>query len=182
MIIYAHGLQLSPSDVSSKGRILSDKLGAIVPTLPIDPDAAIDTLERQILNHSKVMLVGHSLGGFYMSYLAEKYDLPVMLTNPVIKPHKSHLLDGIVSNDEILKKALAAKLAAYDVPITKPNNFWVMLQRADDVLNYQDALEHYQHCNFVVLNGGSHKFDDFQYWLPIIKYFQQRHYRGFTHD
>jgi len=177
MIIYAHGLQLNKSDVSSKGQLLSSELGAIVPDLPVYPDAAIATLERQILTHSKVMLVGHSLGGFYMTYLAEKYDdLPVMLTNPVVRPQRSPLLKSIVGNDETLKDAVAAKLAAYDVPITKPNNFWVMLQRADDVLNYQDALEHYKHCNLVVLNGGSHKFDDFQYWLPILSYFYQRHY------
>ena len=181
MIIYAHGLRSNPRDVSKKGGILSN-LGAIVPNLPNDPDAAIATLEQQIIQHSKVMLVGHSLGGFYMSYLAEKYNLPVMLTNPVVRPQNSHLLLGIVGNDQNLKNATAAKLAAYDVPITKFDNFWVMMQRGDDVLNYQDAQKHYQFCNHVVLNGGSHKFDDFKYWLPLISYFQQRHYGDLDHD
>ena len=182
MIIYAHGLHRYKSDAPSyKGQILSSELGATVPDLPIDPDLAIATLESQIVNHSKVMLVGHSLGGFYMSYLAEKYNLPVVLTNPVIKPQNNRLLAGIVGNDQNLKNAVAAKLEAYDVPITKFANFWVMLQRADDVLNYQDALEHYRHCNLVVLNGGSHSFTDFKYWLPLINYFQQRHY-GEPHD
>ena len=46
-----------------------------------------------------------------------------------------------------------------------------MVQTADEVLNYQQAVEKYQHCQLVVEEGGDHSFINFEQQLPTIAAF-----------
>ena len=181
MIIYAHGLKHGQSK-SAKGELLCRKLGACTPDLPANPKEAVTVLEDLILANTNVMLVGHSLGGFYAAYLANKHNIPVILTNPSVRPQDSPLLSSLAKGDETFQNALRAILTGYDTPIRNPDHFLVMLQKSDEVLEYREAFKHYQQCNLIVLNGGSHKWDDFEHFLPIVEYFYQLNFGANPHE
>lgn len=179
VVIYAHGYQPKSYCKSKKALILSNQLNAITPALPPNPDTAISILDTLISQHSNVLLIGHSLGGFYVKYLAVKYNLPAIITNPIVCPQKSHLLDeALKSNDKDFKEHIKNQLALYDVLVTNPDNFLIMLQKGDAFLDYREARGFYKHCNQIILNGGDHHFEDFQYWIPIIQYFYKRAMRN----
>ena len=46
-----------------------------------------------------------------------------------------------------------------------------MVQTADEVLNYRQAVEKYQYCQLVVQEGGDHSFINFDKTLPVIAKF-----------
>jgi hypothetical protein len=55
----------------------------------------------------------------------------------------------------------------------KKNNYLVMVQTGDEVLDYQQAVEKYQYCRLLVQEGGDHSFIDFDKSLPtIFEFFQ----------
>ncbi|MEY8212911.1 MAG: YqiA/YcfP family alpha/beta fold hydrolase, partial [Colwellia sp.] len=53
------------------------------------------------------------------------------------------------------------------------NNYLVMVQTDDEVLNYQHAVKKYQHCRLIVEQGGDHSFVGFEQHLPTIANFFQ---------
>ena len=46
-----------------------------------------------------------------------------------------------------------------------------MVQKGDEVLDYQQAVEKYQYCQLVVQEGGDHSFIDYETMLPKIAVF-----------
>ena len=104
MILYLHGFTSGPQSV--KARALGERMAArglaadfICPQLPASPAAAMALAEQIIEQHRKlgagetvaygkngaqITLVGSSLGGFYATVLAEKYDLNAVLVNPAV--------------------------------------------------------------------------------------------------
>lgn len=58
-----------------------------MPDLPNDPLAAIEGLEAWVEQRdAPVVLVGSSLGGYYATWLAEKYQCKALLINPAVLP------------------------------------------------------------------------------------------------
>jgi predicted esterase YcpF (UPF0227 family) len=53
------------------------------------------------------------------------------------------------------------------------NNYLVMVQTGDEVLDYQQAVEKYQHSRLIVEQGGDHSFIGFDKKLPTIADFLQ---------
>ena len=55
-----------------------------------NPEAAIEQLEKLISSGGgkPYLLVGSSLGGYYATYLAEKYACRAALINPAVSPGK----------------------------------------------------------------------------------------------
>jgi hypothetical protein len=51
------------------------------------------------------------------------------------------------------------------------NNYRVMLQMGDEVLDYQQAVEKYEHCQIVLEQGGDHSFINYDQHLPKIMNF-----------
>ena len=179
MIIYAHGFHDSlQSGEKQKGVYLKNEHCALTPDLPQLPSEAMSVL-RSVIGRNlekKPILVGHSLGGFYMTSLSQEFNLPAVLTNPVVYPYNSGVLAGLLHDQPELLREVRRQLKEIEQQLTHPDNILTLLQKADEAQNYHDAELYYSPCNIVVLNGGSHKFDDFQYFLPIISYFQKRHY------
>jgi len=129
-------------------------------------------------------LVGSSLGGYFANYLSEKYNLPAVLVNPAVKPYE--LLDDYIGEQtnpytNIVYQVTHGHIQQLkDIEQTAPsidskqkNNYLVMVQTADEVLNYQQAVEKYQHCQLVIQQGGDHSFIDFDKTLPTLASFFQ---------
>jgi len=56
-------------------------------------------------------------------------------------------------------------------PLTKADNFLVLLQTADATLDYQDAVKFYADSQLDITQGGSHAYDNFPQRIPQIMSF-----------
>ena len=191
-ILYIHGFNSSPLSVKAEQTreyFLQNfpDINFYCPQLASNPKGAIHQLE-QIIQSSEVdsswYLMGSSLGGYFSSYLSEKYNFPSVLINPAIKPFellKDYYGEQVnpyteevyqVTREHMIElKAIEPKSPNFNEQ--QKNNYLVMVQTDDEVLNYQEAVEKYQHCQLVIEQGGDHSFVDFEQHLPEIADFFQ---------
>jgi uncharacterized protein len=189
-ILYIHGFNSSPLSTKAEQtrQFLAEyfpTIGFYCPQLATTPKNAIAQLEQIIAEHSddtEWLLIGSSLGGYFASYLTEKYQCLAVLVNPAIKPY-TLLSDYIgeqtnpytqkvyqVTSDHMQQLQLIEQSKPTE-SCQKKNNYLVMVQTADEVLNYQEAVEKYQYCQLVVQEGGDHSFINFDKNLPAIAKF-----------
>jgi hypothetical protein len=59
------------------------------------------------------------------------------------------------------------------MPLTlkRPEQYFVLLQSGDEVLDYRQALEYYQGARFELVEGGDHSFVGYQQYLAKIAEF-----------
>jgi predicted esterase YcpF (UPF0227 family) len=137
----------------------------------------MQTLEELIVNCDDVQLIGSSLGGYYAMYLADKYRLKSILINPSIYPYLTlqraipkaqNYYDGSFCtwHEEYLEM-----LKKYSVSKCKQNNLMLMLQKADDVLDYKEALAKLPDAMCILEDGGSHSFDGIERYFEKIEVF-----------
>lgn len=175
-LIYIHGFLSSPQ--SFKARQVDAWLAKeradisyYCPQLtpyPAQVQQQLDALVDSLLPQS-VYLMGSSLGGYWCTYLAEKYNLPAVLINPSVRPYemmpeyiqqplKSYHSDDIYT----LSAEHVNEIKAVDTPvIARADNYWLMLQKGDEVLDYRQALEKYSASKLLLEDGGDHSFQNF---------------------
>ena len=121
----------------------------ICPQIPVEPEQARNFLERLVeetLTDFTISFAGSSLGGYYATYLAEKYDSTAVLINPSVKPYetlkpylgenKFYFEDGCWDFSEIHIE----QLRAIDVDsLSDSQRYMVLLQTGDEVLDYSEA-------------------------------------------
>ncbi len=183
LIVYLHGFCSSPA--SWKSRLLAEEItrrgqGAqfVCPQLSPVPAVAmadVSALIETALKESggSVTLVGSSLGGHYANHLSEKYGLPAVLINPatvdrleVAKFVGEHA--NFHSGERfVFSEMHAAQLKAQVAPPT-PDNYWVLLETGDEVLDWRQAADFYAGCRQTVLPGGDHSFTRFPEYIPQI--------------
>lgn len=193
LVLYIHGFLSSPQSFKAQcvERWLATQrpdLRYVCPALPPYPAEAMALLETTIAEQGldTVYLIGSSLGGFYATYLAEKYRWRGVLVNPAVAPYNllAHYLHQDLKNyhtDQAyrLTEQHIDELKALDVPeITFPQNLWLMVQTGDETLDYRLAEEQYQGCRQLVEPGGDHSFQRFERWLPEIVDFLTGNYHN----
>ena len=180
-LFYIHGFNSSPQ--SAKARLLASAVSHYphirfqVPQLPYDPQQAIRILEDAIAEclPEPVGLVGSSMGGFYGTWVAEKFNLPLVLVNPAVRPHEL-LKDYLGENENIytgekyvFTQTHIAQLKALEVvPVTQLERYLLLTQTGDEVLDYRQGVEKYAGCRQIIEPGGSHGFDGFERHLQTI--------------
>lgn len=133
-------------------------------------EVIMETLPRDSLG-----LIGSSLGGYYATYLSEKFDIPAVLINPAVKPfelwddyigeHRNFYSDHV----HVVTAEHIEELHVLDCnPIRNPQNFMVLLQTADEVLDYRLAAEKFAGSRLVIHEGGDHSYQDYELELPVI--------------
>ena len=180
-LLYLHGFNSSPD--STKAIIFQSFIkkknseSLLVPSLPISPKETILLLEEIIEENKKeISLIGSSLGGFYAAYLAEKYKLKSVLINPVVSSHLKNMKDLIGEHENYntgekyffskssFKELFDYKIKRFSIPL----NQLFLLQLGDEVLDQKETLKYYKGSLFLVEDEGSHKFDNFEKYLPLI--------------
>ena len=182
-ILYLHGFNSSPGSHKAgvlhdymKRKGLSDRID--IPEIPAAPVDAIGLLQqraKEITKRYALSLVGSSLGGFYATWLAEKYNCPAVLINPAIKPHellRKYLGENInyytdqswVLDEEHIRQFREL----YIDKVSNPQRYLLMLQTGDETLDYREALEKYSTSPSIVEQGGSHEFSEFERHLDKI--------------
>ena len=159
-----------------KHRGLNERI--VIPAIPPVPDEAIELLQHcadKISNDDELALAGSSLGGFYATWLAEKYSCPAVLINPAVKPHvllKKYLGENrnyYTDQSWVLDESHIEQFRRlYVDDISKPQRYLLMLQTGDQTLDYREALAKYKTCPSIIEQGGSHEFSDFEKHLDKI--------------
>ncbi len=152
-----------------------------VPALSFDPAVAMDSLVKTVHKYKQqnsirpLCFIGSSLGGYYATWLAEKFESRVVLINPAVKPYEmfEEFLGpnrNIYTGEEyILTMEHIDQLKSYEVTdITNPDRYLLMLQTGDEVLDYKLALEKYAAVPSIVEEGGCHEFKDFNRHLETV--------------
>lgn len=170
MIIYLHGFRShgrGAKAVALRHFCEEEHIGFIAPSLSSIPDLAIQTLEELIevfLKTEKVSLIGSSLGGYYAMYLSHKYDLRCVLINPAITPYIT-LERGLGFPPNVYdqstfewNRAHLEMLKKYEVPEYCGENALLLVQTADEVLDYTEAVQKMSGAAMIVEEGGDHGY------------------------
>lgn len=186
-LIYLHGF--NSSSRSYKSTVTKNWLAqhrsntqCLVPQLPDNPlliashiSSFIDDLPS---DSSLVGLLGSSMGGFFANYFSERLQLPAVLINPAVYPHK--LLKDYLG--EQINPYTNAKYTLDDNMIrplqdmvisnmAEPKKRLVLQQKGDEVLDYRDAEAFYSKAQMHLENGGDHSFQGYENWMPMIAEF-----------
>lgn len=145
--------------------------------LPPSPIDAIQEIE-EILNSSKVeVLIGSSLGGFYATYLAEKYQIKAVLVNPSTQPWET--LASYVGwqkrfcDEEVFEfKPIYLEQLKTLQTLPQKGDYLVLLQSEDEVLDYTKAQSLYNKHRVIVEYGGNHRFENIDDYLSMIANFR----------
>jgi uncharacterized protein len=181
LILYLHGFTSGPQSKKVQSlaarmtqRGCADRL--IAPQLPASPAAAIalasNMIEKVSAGRTAVTLVGSSLGGFYVTHLAEKHGLKAVLINPVVVAAielerylgpQTWLYTG--EPFEFTRQHID-ELRAIEVPrIADPSRYWLLAEEGDGTLDYRQAVARYVGAKQTVLPGGDHSFTRWEDYL-----------------
>ncbi len=185
MILYLHGFRSSP--LSFKARMIGQYLEQhgrgneyLCPQLSASPLQAIGQAEQLLSLHGaeNVVLIGSSLGGYYATWLAEKYGCKAALLNPAVRPPRElEKYVGVTTayhSDEVFefKQEYVAELRTYEVPaITRPERYFLLAATGDEVLDWREMAEHYPAAQQLVIDGSDHGISDFEHYLDRVMAF-----------
>ena len=183
-IFYFHGFASSAD--STKALVFQNFIKKRFPNVQLHVPNIDNSIEKSFVqledlvnkNSTNRLFMGSSLGGFYASYFAEKYNSKAVLINPASNPYRGmemYLGKNInySTNEEfyLTKEDLEVLEEKNVSSINNPSNYLVLVETGDEVIPFKYTLEFYKGCNFCVVNGGSHSFDSFQDKLEIIASF-----------
>jgi uncharacterized protein len=182
MLIYIHGFNSSPA--SYKARLLRRRLELLgkesafsCPALSDRPAQAIGQLEGRLreAKTNAATLVGSSLGGYYATYLAEKFAVRAVLLNPAVRPYEG-LRAYLGAQKNLCSGASYQRTQQYldelraldvDSP-TCMERYFLMVTTGDEVLDYRVAVHKYAGARQLVVQGGDHGFADFANYLDSV--------------
>jgi uncharacterized protein len=186
MILYLHGFRSSPQ--SFKSRLLAARLAQLgmahswrCPALPVAPLAAIALAEKTVSDAladsgpQEVTVIGSSLGGYYATWLAERYGWRAVLLNPATLPQndlrqylgEQPLWHG--GGSIVVEPAHLDELRALAVPaITRPQRYYLIAATGDEVLDYRAMLAKYPGARTVLVDGGNHGLSDFALYMDAV--------------
>ncbi len=184
MFLYIHGfLSSSQSAKAQQFKQWLKEQGResewICPDLPSNPKLALDLLSNIITDAQQqgkpIKLLGSSLGGFYATILSEKFNLKAIVINPSVNPditlknkigtQKAWHTDTDV---EFTQKDVATLAKNKVRSISNTDNFFLMVEKGDETLDYREATVFYRDCNQLIFNQGNHSFSRFGQVLSLI--------------
>jgi predicted esterase YcpF (UPF0227 family) len=178
MLVYIHGF--NSSALSFKASLVRARMAELgradefaCPELPHRPRQAMALLEQWVQDRdpADVALIGSSLGGYYATWLAERYGNRVALVNPAVRPYvlleqalgaQRNLYTG--AEYELTAEHLA-ELKALEAATVTPSRYLLITRTGDEVLDYREAVKKYHGCERIVVEGGDHGFGDFGLYL-----------------
>jgi predicted esterase YcpF (UPF0227 family) len=185
MILYIHGFNSSPA--SHKSNQLRERLQSLgrgagfrSPALPHLPREAMAMLEREVqgISADGLTLIGSSLGGFYATWLTEKYGMRSVLVNPAIAPHeglRAYLgpqKNLYTSETYQLTEEHLRQLAGLYVPQpARLDRYLLMHTTGDELLDWRAAVDHYPGCRKIIVQGSDHGFSEFGDYLETVLQF-----------
>jgi predicted esterase YcpF (UPF0227 family) len=182
VVIYLHGFLSSPQSQKATQtlkfvRTNYPNLIIEIPRLANYPNEAVAIIEQLVAKHkgNKLRFIGSSLGGFLSTFMIEKYSGKAVLINPAVRPFEllgdflGEHINPYTQQPFLLENKHIDELRQLNTPtLQATSNYWVLLQTADETLDYRQAETKYQEHKVTIEQGGDHSFQDFQRFLPDI--------------
>jgi len=186
-IVYLHGFNSSPQSV--KGRAIARAAAALrdpprvhVPELAHRPAQAMRDvcawIESAPASSQDLALGGSSLGGYYATWLAERYGAKAVVINPAVRPAEDlrpfigpqrNLHTGIGYD---LTLAHIVELEVLEVArITRPERYFLLVRTGDEILDWRTASAFYAGAFQYVAGGGNHGWEDFGTEVASVLHF-----------
>ena len=177
-IIYLHGFNSAPQSV--KGQNLASAAAALpepprfhLPQLYHRPAQAMRDvcalIDREAPGGRDLALIGSSLGGFYATFLAEKYGARAILINPAVRPHEdlrpfAGRQRNLHTGEEYeVTPAHFDELAALAVTrIAQPERYFLLARTGDEILDWRASVALYAGAFQYIAGGGDHGWTDFR--------------------
>ena len=183
-ILYLQGFRSSP--LSFKAQMLARHVAALnaagagltwaCPQLPPSPAQAWSLIQQTSADWptDTMVVIGSSLGGFYATVLGERRGCRTAVINPAVEPardlaryigeqtsfHKPD--DHFFFRPEFIDELQA--LAPW--PLTRPERYWALIAKGDEVLDWQEMRARFQACQLTLLEGSDHAVSDFAQHMP----------------
>jgi len=184
-LLYLHGFRSSPR--SFKARVVQQRMEAaglaaslVCPQLPASPQAAMELVLTLVDRYAakgenELAIVGSSLGGFYATWLAERFGCRAALINPAVDPLKDldkhvgvttawHTGEPFEFKREYIDELAALKVAQ----ITRPERYFLLAATGDEVLDYRDMVAHYTGAHQHVIQGSDHAVSEFEQYVDEV--------------
>jgi predicted esterase YcpF (UPF0227 family) len=185
-ILYLHGFRSSPQ--SFKAQMLArhvarlNEQGAALtwccPQLPPSPAEAWSLMRQatEAWPTDRMVVVGSSLGGFYATALAEHRGCRAAVINPAVDPARDlaryigeqtafhNPQDRFFFRPEFIDAFRT--LSPY--PISRPERYWTLFAKGDEVLNWQEMVTHYPGTEGLLLDASDHAVSDFAQHMPAL--------------
>jgi uncharacterized protein len=175
-LLYLHGFRSSPQ--SNKARQVAARVALHhprvtwwCPQLPPSPKAAIDMLMQGIAAwpRPQMAVMGSSLGGFYATCVAEATACKAVLLNPAIHPARDlakHIGEQTAWHDPgehfFFEPRFVDELRALEsTQLTHPQNYFAVIAKGDEVLDWQEMTGRYPGARIKLLEGSDHALSDF---------------------
>jgi len=167
MILYIHGFRSTENSAKAVQLKAYYQEKMKIASFSHMPDEAIQTLEKIIETHEISGLMASSLGGFYATYLSQKYHIKTILINPSTRPYETlerYLGENETHDGKIFewKREYLAQLKEYVIDKPHTENYAVFLKKGDEILDYRIAEKYYRGAEIVIDEGGNHRFEDFE--------------------
>jgi predicted esterase YcpF (UPF0227 family) len=179
-VVYLHGFRSSPK--SFKARLIADRMaqlgrGAdfVCPQLPPSPLEAVALVRETVAPTAQDTLVGSSLGGFYATWLAERFGCRAVLLNPAIHPARDlggyagpltmyHSDERFDFRAEHVDEMRTLEIGA----ITFARRYFLIAARGDELLDWREMVAHYPGARHKVLEGSDHGLSDFADYMDEV--------------
>ena len=125
-------------------------------------------IDREAPQGHGLTLIGSSLGGFYATFLAERYGARAVVINPAIRPYEDlRPYTGRQRNPytgeeyDVTPEYFAELVALAVTRITRPERYFLLVRTGDELLDWREAVGFYARANQYVAGGGDHGWTDF---------------------
>lgn len=182
-LLYLHGFRSSPQ--SAKAQKMAKRVAQEhpdvtwwCPQLPPSPRDAMDRLMQGIAHwpRASTAVVGSSLGGFYATWLAEQLGCKALLLNPAVDPVRD--LAGYVGEHAawhdprerfFFEPGFVDELRLLQCHgLTRPQNYYVVIAKGDEVLDWREMLARYPGAAIRLLEGSDHALSDFDAHIDAV--------------
>src|SRR5882724_5396770 len=186
-LLYLHGLKSSPQSAKARqvGNWVQQHAPQVTwwcPQLPASPRQALSKLLRGTADWPKdrMGMVGSSLGGFYATVLAERFNCPAVLLNPSVNPARD-LARQVGESTSWHGSEPFVFLPAYldELRDMTPQElkhlgcYFAVIATGDQVLDWHDMAARYRGAHLRIVEGSDHSLSDFDAHLPHVLEFLQ---------
>lgn len=186
-LLYLHGFRSSPQ--SAKARLLAQYMhdkglasNWACPQLNVSPRTAIATtcaiLDEWLLAGTlahEIVIIGSSLGGFYATWLTQRYGCRCVLLNPAITPWQD--LPQYLGEQPLWHGGGSITVEPHHMvelnslavsTISLPQRYFLIAATGDEVIDYRTMLNHYPGARIKLIQGSDHGLSNFSEYLDEI--------------